>query len=364
MRALVADAGTARLQTRPIPTPAPDEVVVATTAASLCSADVVAAAGGGGEGCILGHEAVGVIHRLGAAVEGFSVGQRVAVSSGTACGRCTNCQRGFDGHCGDTTWGAYSSGVTRDGSLAEYFTVPQPQRNLAIIPANVDDAAALCVTDTLASGTAGPEAAKIPMGGTVVVFGQGHIGLGATAGARVLGAAMVIVVKARPGGEEVASAMGADVCLNLDEHDVVAEIMRHTGGVGADCAVEASGVIASFPRAVEATRTGGVIAVLSSYSGPPDTVLPIPLAHWGWGIGDKTVLSTFAPTGNERLGRLLRLVAAGRIPTAPLLTHHYTFDHAEHAFADVADRTAGLIKPVITFHAPTTASPGDTTHGP
>jgi len=347
MRALVADAGTARLQTRPIPTPAPDEVVVATTAASLCSADVLAA--GGGAGRVLGHEAVGVIHRLGALVEGFSVGQRVAVSSGTACGRCTNCQRGFDGHCGDTTWGAYSSGVTRDGSLAEYFTVPQPQRNLAVIPEDLDDAAALCATDTLASGTAGPETAKIPMGGTVAVFGQGHIGLGATAGARLLGAAMVIAVKAGSGGEQVAAAMGADVCLNLDEHDVIAEINERTGGFGADCAIEASGNIASFPRAVEATRTGGVIAVLSSYSGPPETVLPIPLAHWGWGIGDKTVLSTFAPTGNERLGRLLRLLAAGRIPTTPLLTHRYTFDQAERAFADVVDRTPGLIKPLITF---------------
>lgn len=348
MRALVVHAGSARLEARPVPTPAPDEVIVATTAASLCSADVVAASQGNA-GRILGHEAVGVVHRLGAAVEGFAIGQRVAVSSGTACGRCANCQRGFDGHCGGSTWGAYSSGVTRDGSMAEYFTVPNAQRNLSVIPEGLDDAAALCVTDTLASGTTGPEAARIPMGGTVAVFGQGHIGLGATVGARLLGAATVITVKAQPGGEDIASAMGADVCINLAEHDVIAEIMARTDGFGVDSAIEASGTISSFPRAIEATRIGGVIAVLSSYGGPPDAVLPIPLAHWGWGIGDKTVLSTFAPTGNERLGRLLRLLAAGRIATAPLLTHRYSFGEAEQAFTDVATRAPGLIKPLITF---------------
>jgi threonine dehydrogenase-like Zn-dependent dehydrogenase len=92
-----------------------------------------------------------------------------------------------------------------------------------------------------------------------------------------------------------------------------------------------------------------VIVVLSSFSGPSEATLAIPLAHWGWGIGDKTVLSTFARTGSERLGRLLRLVHAGRIDPAPLLTHHYRFDQADQAFADVAARRPGLVKPLIIF---------------
>lgn len=345
MRALVAVDGAARLQTRPIPSAGVDDVVVRTTAASLCSADTV----GGADGLVIGHEAVGVIHEIGSSVHGFAVGQRVTVASGTACGRCANCQRGHDGHCGDVMWGAYSSGVSRDGSMAEFFTVPYAQRNLTLIPDGVDDAAALCVTDTLSSGTTGGEAAAIPLGGTVAVFGQGHIGLGAVAGARAMGAGMVIAVKARPGGDDIAAAMGADVTLNFTEHDVLAEILRLTADAGVDCSIEATGAIASFPRAIEATRTGGVIAVLSSYRGPSDASLSIPLAHWGWGIGDKTILSTFAHTGSERMGRLLRLVHGSRINTAPLLTHRYTLDEAEQAFADVAARRPGLIKPLITF---------------
>ena len=348
---MVVRGGQARIELRPVPTPGPADVIVRTTAASLCSADAACVSGEltVPDGIILGHEAVGVVHEIGPAVEGFTVGQRVAVASGTSCGQCANCQRGYGGHCGGVMWGAYSSGVTREGSMAEFFTVPHATRNLAVIPDAVDDAAAVCATDTLGSGSAGPEAARLPLGAVVAVFGQGHIGLAAVVGARLLGAARVITVKATPGGEGVSTAMGADVCLNLAEHDVVDEILQLTDGHGVDCAVEATGVVDSFPRAVEVTRLGGVIAVLSSFSGPADAVLPIPLAQWGWGVGDKTIVSTFAPTGNVRLGRLLSLIESGRIDPAPLVTHRYSFDEAPAALNDLAVRRRGLIKPLITF---------------
>lgn len=351
MRALVLRDGRVRIEQRAVPAAGPTDVVVRTTAASMCSADVACLSGDptAPDGIVLGHEAVGVVHEIGSSVTGFTVGQRVAVASGTSCGQCANCQRGYSGHCGGVMWGAYSSGVTRDGSMAEYFTVPHAAHNLAAIPDAVDDAAAVCATDTLGSGSAGPEAAKFPLGSVVAVFGQGHIGLGAVAGTRLLGAARVITVKATPGGEDVSTAMGADVCLNLAEHDVIDEIMTLTDGQGVDCAVEATGVTESFPRAVEATRLGGVIAVLSSYSGPADAVLPIPLAHWGWGVGDKTILSTFAPAGNVRLERLLRLIETGRIDPSPLVTHRYSIDEAPTALDDLAARRRGLIKPLVTF---------------
>jgi len=351
MKAFVVRGGSGRFEERPVPKAGPGEVVVRTTAASLCSADAACVSGEfpTPDGTVLGHEAVGVIHEIGSLVTGFSMGQRVAVASTTPCGQCANCQRGISGHCGGTAWGGYTFGVSRDGSLAEYFTVPFAQHNLVPIPVGVTDEAALCVTDTIASGSTGPEAARFPLGGTVVVFGQGHIGLAATMAARTLGAGLVVTVKARPGGEELAKAIGADHALNLTEHDIEAEIRRFTVGAGADCAVEASGVAESFPRAVAVTREGGVIAVLSSYIGPADAVLSLPLAQWGWGIGDKTILSPFQRSGSERLGRLLRLIETGRIDPMPLLTRRYVFDNVDRAMADVAVREPGHIKPLITF---------------
>jgi len=351
MKALVLRGGRAAIERRPVPSACPGEVVIRTTAASLCSADAACVSGKfpTPDGTVLGHEAVGVVHEVGALVSGFSVGQRVTVASTTPCGQCTDCQRGFSGHCGGTAWGGYTFGVSRDGSLAEYFAVPFARHNLVPIPDGVTDAAALCVPDTLSSGSTGPEAARFPLGGTVVVFGQGHIGLAATMTARALGAGLVVTVKARPGGEALAKTVGAHYALNLAKHDIEAEIRQLTAGAGADCAVEASGVVESFPRAVAVTRLGGVIAVLSSYSGPDDASLAIPLAQWGWGIGDKTILSTFQRSGSERLGRLLRLIENGRIDPTPLLTQRYAFDDVERALDHITAREPGHIKPLITF---------------
>lgn len=351
MHALTVHGSRVEVEERPIPKANPREVVVRTTAASLCSADVAGVLENVGErdGIVLGHEAVGVIHQIGYDVYGFAVGQRVTVSSGTSCGQCTKGQRGYSGHCGGEPWAAYSSGVNRDGSMAEYFCVPDATRNLTLVPEGVSDAAAVCVTDALASGTVAPEAAHLPLGAAVAVFGQGHIGLAATAGARALGAGLIVTVKARPGGESLSRAMGADHCLNLSDHNPAALLRQLTNGIGVDCAIDATGVPQSFSAAIEATRLGGTIAVLSSYAGPHDAVLHIPLAHWGWGIGDKTILSTFAPTGNERLSRLLRTVQTGRIDPTPMLTHHYAFDDVLHAFTDLRDRLSGLVKPLITF---------------
>ena len=351
MKAFVLRQGSGRFEERPLPEAGPGEVVVRTTAVSVCSADLACIAGDfpTPDGTILGHEAVGVVHQLGERVSRFRPGQRVTVASTTPCGVCANCQRGYSGHCQNTEWGGYTFGVSRDGVLAEYFTVPNADLNLVEIPDSVDDSSALCVPDTLASGSTGVEAAHLPLGGTVVVFGQGHIGLAATATARVSGAGIVISVKARPGGEDTAMAAGADHTLNLAEHDVIAEVHRLTGGAGADLAVEASGVRDSFPRAVEVTRLGGTISVLSSYSGPPGASLAIPLAAWGWGIGDKTILSTFQQPGSERLGRLLRLIETGRIDPTTFMTQSYGFTDISQALADLAAQIPGHVKPFIAL---------------
>jgi len=352
MLALVAREGNARLERRPVPQPAPNEVVIRATAVSMCSADVAGAAGVSpvDEGTILGHEAVGFVHAIGAGVSTVQVGQRVAVPSNSPCGYCENCQRGLDGHCGGTDWGGYTAGVSRDGYLAPYFRVPNADFNVTPIPSGVSDEQALCATDTLLSGTTGVEAAQIPMGGTVAVFGQGHIGLAAVAAARLLGAALVIGVRARAGALDVSRAMGADLVLNAEEHEVVDEIREATRGVGVDCAVEATGVAEVFPSAVAATRTGGTVSVMSSYSGPADSTLAIPLADWGWGIGDKRIINPMQKSGRSRLARILRLIENGRLDPKPLITARYEFHQVEQAFRAVAERKPGLIKPIITFN--------------
>jgi threonine dehydrogenase-like Zn-dependent dehydrogenase len=115
-----------------------------------------------------------------------------------------------------------------------------------------------------------------------------------------------------------------------------------------DCAIEASGAAGAFPDALRATRHGGVVSVLSTYMNAGEG-LAIPLADWGWGIGDKTIRGSYCRLGGERLSRLLALIEHRRFDPTPMLTHHYSFNDVQKAFDDMAARPTGLVKPLITI---------------
>ncbi len=351
MKALVVRGRTAVVEDRAIPRASAGAVVIKTTAASMCSADVACVSGEfeAEEGIVLGHEGVGTINEIGVGVTGFEIGQRVTFASTTPCGTCVYCQRGLGGHCKGVAWAGYQLGVTRDGTLAEYFEVPDADYSVARIPDDVSDSDALAIVDTLSTGTTGAEALNFPIGSTVVVIGQGQVGLGATISARMLGAGAVIAVKSRASAESISREAGADYVLSHAEHDVEAEILHLTNNEGADCVIEASGQIDAFELAVKSTRLGGTISVLSSYHGPTGSMLPLSLADWAFGLGDKTILSTFQKCGNEKVYRLLNSMRHGRLNCDFLYTKHYSWSQIDDAFRDMVDRIPGHIKPLITF---------------
>src|SRR5581483_691031 len=132
--------------------------LVRTTAALICTSDVHTVGGAIGErtNLTLGHEAVGRIERLGPAVKGFSVGQRVVVGAITPCWRCANCQRGFPSQCGRAL-GGWKFANEKDGNLAELFHVNDAEANLAPIPDTIADEKAVYCCDMLSTGLVGAE---------------------------------------------------------------------------------------------------------------------------------------------------------------------------------------------------------------
>lgn len=333
---------------RPIPVAGPNDAIVRTTVAMVCTSDCHTIEGGLGElkDRVLGHEAVGVIHELGSAVTGFRVGQRVAVNAITPCYKCENCQRGFTSQC-QVMLGGYKFTAQKDGNMAEYFHVNDAEANLALIPDGVSDEAACYSTDMMSTGFKGAENARIPLGGSGVVFGMGPVGLMAVAGTRLLGAGLVIAVDCVPSRLELARQYGADVVINFKEQDPIAEIMRLTRGHGADAAMDALGSQATFENCVKATRAGGVISNIG-YFGHGDTV-NIPRAEWGVGMGEKTITTLLCPGGSERMGRLMRLIESGRVDPTRLTTHHFQFSEIEKALDMMTTKADGIIKPVIHF---------------
>lgn len=349
MKAFVMEGlGKVSLVEKRVPRIGPGDALVRTTAALLCASDVHAVGGALGvrHNLTLGHEAVGRIEKLGSAVQGLRVGQRVTAGAVTPCWRCENCQRGYPSHCGRVL-GGWKFGNVKDGNLAEFFQVNDAEANLCPIPDTIPYEAAVYTCDVMSTGLAGAENAAIPAGGTVAVFGLGSVGLMATAFARLLGAGLVIGVDSVPARQALARRYGADEIVDFRKSDPVEAVRRLTGERGVDSAIEAAGAAESFANCVRVTRPGGTISNVG-YHGYGDSV-PIPSLEWGAGMADQTIRTSLCPGGRVRMERLLRLIEAKRLDPTAMTTHRFAFSEIEKAYHLMATRADGIVKALIVF---------------
>src|ERR1044072_1272709 len=176
------------------------EAIIRVTLTTICGTDLHILRGEYPvkSGLIIGHEPVGVIDELGAGVAGYSVGDRVLVGAITPCGQCRACLSNQLSQCGHgegyEAIGGWRFGNTINGAQAEYLLVPHAQANLAKIPDELTDEQVVLLADIASTGFSGAESGDIRIGDSVVVFAQGPIGLCATAGAKLMGATLVIGV--------------------------------------------------------------------------------------------------------------------------------------------------------------------------
>ncbi|MFH1700641.1 MAG: NAD(P)-dependent alcohol dehydrogenase [Candidatus Zixiibacteriota bacterium] len=333
---------------KPIPKAGPNDAIVKTTHALVCTSDVhtVNGAIGDRKNLTLGHEAVGVIHELGRAVKGFKIGDRVAINAITPCYKCENCLRGFTSQCTQML-GGWKFANIKDGVFAEYFHVNEAEANLAIIPEDVSDEAAVYTTDMISTGFMGAEHANIPLGGTVAIFAEGPVGMMATAGAKLLGAGLIIGVETVPNRKKLAKHFGADIIVDFKKVDPVEEIKKITDGQGVDSAIECLGAQSTFEACVKVTRPGGTISI-TGYFGEGEYV-NIPRLDWGVGMSDKTIRTGLCPGGRERMKRLIRLIQTRRVDPTPMTTHRFKFREVDKAFQLMATKDDGIVKPLISF---------------
>jgi threonine dehydrogenase-like Zn-dependent dehydrogenase len=199
------------------------------------------------------------------------------------------------------------------------------------------------LADIASTGISGAESGRVRPGDSVVVLAQGPIGLCATVGARLMGAALVIGVESDDTRIAMSKRLGADVVLDYRTTDVVSEVKKLTGG-GADVAIEALGTQGTFETCLRCMRAGGTLSSLGVYSGK----LGIPYEAFGAGIGDYSVVTTLCPGGKERMRRLMELVRHGRLDLTPLLTHRYPLERIGDAYELFASRRDGVLKVAIT----------------
>jgi threonine dehydrogenase-like Zn-dependent dehydrogenase len=340
-----------RLELREVPRPTigPGEALLRITLTTICGTDVHILKGEYPvkSGLVIGHEPVGVIAELGAGVTGYAIGDRVLVGAITPCGVCSACLSGHLSQCGHgggyEALGGWRFGNTIDGAQAEYLRVPNAQANLAKIPDELRDEQVVLLADIASTGISGAESGRVRPGDSVVVYAQGRIGLCATAGARLMGAALVIGIDGDDTRLAMSKRMGADVVLDYRTTDVVSEVRRLTGG-GADVAIEALGTQQTFENALRSLRPGGVLSSLGVYSGK----LAVPHDAFGAGLADVEIVTTLCPGGKERMRRLIALVQHGRLDLTPLLTHRFPLERIGEAYALFASRRDGVLKIAVT----------------
>jgi len=324
------------------------EAVIRITLTTICGTDLHILRGEYPvkPGLVIGHEPVGVIEELGPGVTGYQIGDRVLVGAITPCGQCLGCLSGHLSQCGHgdgyEALGGWRFGNTINGAQAEYLLVPFAQANLAKIPDGLSDEQVVLLADIASTGISGAEAAPVRIGDSVVVFAQGPIGLCATAGARLMGASLVIAVEGDKRRLAMARRMGADVVLDYRSTDVVAEIKRLTSG-GVDVAIEALGTQQTFESALRSLRPGGTLSSLGVYSGK----LQMPYDAFAAGLGDHRIVTTLCPGGKERMRRLLSLVQSGRFDPTPLITHRFSLDQIAEGYQLFGERADGVLKVAI-----------------
>ena len=334
-----------RVESRPVPRPGPGEVVLKVDCASICGTDVKVLhrtlQGQPAGEFIMGHEYAGTVVALGADVDEFRPGDRVAVEVHKGCERCENCIKGWYTSClnyGDLAKGHRAKGLTCDGGFAEYAV--NHINTLYRLPDNLTFEQA-CMVTTAAS----PLWAIDLMGGylageTVLVQGPGPIGLIAVQLCKALGAERVILTGTRDERLAVGARLGADHVINVRKENLAARMRELTAGKGADSVLECAGGPTSMQEALENVKRGGRIGVVAWYTGP--VTMDMNLA-----VRSNVRIYAARGEGGMNSGRSLALMSQGKIVADPIITHHFELDEVHDAFRTYMERIGNALKVII-----------------
>ena len=292
------------------------------------------------DGRILGHEAVGTVEAVGSGVTRVKPGDRVLVSCVSVCGTCRYCREGHPGQC--LGGGGWILGYKIDGTQADYVRVPFADTSTYPVPAAASDEHILMLADILPTAyEVGVLNGGVRPGDVVAIVGAGPIGLSAITGARLFSPSHIVAIDLADSRLEAAKQFGADVTVNNTTDDPLAVVRSLTGGLGADVAIEAVGVPATFELAVELSRPGGRIANIGVHGKPATLHLE---DQW---IRDITITTGLVDAYSTPT--LLRLLASRQIDAGRFITHRFALDEFDEAY-DVFTRAGetGALKVVLS----------------
>ena len=337
--------------------PQADEVQVRLAACAVCHSDIsfMEGAWGGRLPAVYGHEAAGVVERVGAGVTGVEAGDRVVVTLIRSCGRCYFCVQGEPVLC-ETTFRldeesplrssdgrAITQGL-RTGAFAECVTVHASQ--VVAIPADVPlDSASLLGCGVLTGVGAVINTAQVRAGESVVVIGTGGVGLNSVQGAALSGARPIVAIDLSDMKLDAAKTFGATHTINPRDADARQGVRALTGGRGADYVFVAVGAKAAVEQSFGLVRRSGTLVIVGMpASGVTVELDPGELANDGVRILGSKMGSARLPAD---IPRLVELYRRGRLKLDELISGRYPLEEIDEAVASVNRGEA--LRNVIVF---------------
>ncbi|BBY84032.1 zinc-dependent alcohol dehydrogenase family protein [Mycolicibacterium pulveris] len=345
MKAMVYD-GPGRVSWRSVPDPGikhPADAIVRVEAVTICGTDLHILKGDVPEvepGRVLGHEAVGTVTEVGAAVQNLSAGDRVLISCISACGTCRYCRQSHYGQC--LGGGGWILGHLVDGTQAEYVRVPFADNSTHKVPAGVSDEQMILLADILPTAyEVGVLAGVVQPGDVVAIVGAGPIGLASVLTAKLYSPSHIVVIDVADARLDAARKLGADIVVNSRTQSALEVIDDLTSGLGADVAMEAVGIPETFEESVRLVRPCGHVANIGVHGAPATLHLEQ--------IWIKNLTITTGLVDTHTTPRLIELVANRQLDTAAMITHRFAMAEFETAYEVFGDATrSGALKVLLT----------------
>lgn len=303
----------------------PTDAIIRITKTTICGTDLHILKGDVAScapGRILGHEGVGIVDSVGAAVTAFKSGDVVLISCVSACGKCDYCRKGMFSHC---TTGGWILGNTIDGTQAEFVRTPHADTSLYPIPAGADEEALVMLSDILPTGfECGVLNGKVAPGSTIAIVGSGPVGLAALLTAQFYSPAEIIMIDVDDNRLDVAKRFGATATINSADGMAAETVMAMTGNRGVDTAIEAVGVPATFELCEEIIAPGGIIANVGVHG----TAVSLHLEK----LWDRNIAITTRLVDTSSTPMLLKLLGSDKVDAKRLITHRFKLDQILNAY--------------------------------
>ena len=332
-----------RLENKPIPAVLPGTVLVKVEACAICGSDLRIM----GEGNprinpphILGHEIAGEIVELGSGVNSYALGDRVSTGADVPCGDCDHCRAGRP-NCCDTN---FAIGYQFDGGFAEYILLdplvvkhgPMKKfsKSLSWNHAALAEPLACCIN--------GYERAfyNQDMGGNIVIFGAGPIGLMLLMlGKNYYNADQIIIVEPSKMRRQMASQLGANLVIDPVESDPVQLVMDFTNQQGVNLIFTACPIVKTHTQAIKIVAKRGVV---NFFGGVPKTDLPISLLSNFIHYREAYITGSHGSTPKQH-ALALDLIDTGVIDLSKVVTNTVSLSNIHDGFAIAASGASAKV---------------------